>query len=111
MNIEFFIKDATDVVLEVEVKPSAAAQFEESYRSITSLTPKLGEGYQHQANKWGCETRVYFNSKIDISDEFASIDINVEQGARPYRKNCIYRVNDQDFFWALVEAGYRLGTN
>lgn len=110
MNVDFF-KSATDVVLEVEVNPDAAARFESRYRGITGLDPKPGEGYQHQPNKWGLELRVYFNSEVDMSDEFTSIDVNVERGGRPYRKRWLYRVNDREFFWSLVEAGYRLGEN
>ncbi len=110
MNTDFF-KDATDVVLEVEVNPDAAARFESRYRAITGSDPKLGVGYQHQPNKWGLEVRVYFNSEVDMSDEFTSIDVYVEQGDRPYRKLWVYRLNDREFFWSLVEAGYRLGEN
>ena len=110
MNIDFF-KNATDVVLEVEVNPNAAARFESRYSDITGLTPRLGEGYQHQPNKWGLEVRVYFNSETDMSDEFTDIDVYVEHGDRPYRNRWLYRLNDRDFFWSLVEAGFRLGEN
>ena len=110
MNTDFF-KDATDVVLEVEVNPDAAGRFASRYQRKTGSNPKLGEGYQHQPNKWGLEVRVYFNSEVDMSDEFTSIDVYVEQGDRPYRTHRVYRSNDRDFFWSLVEAGYRLGEN
>lgn len=110
MNIEFF-KSATDVVLEAEVNPGAAARFEARYRSITGSSPTVGDGYQHQPNKWGLEVRVYFNSEEDMSDDFSDIDVYVEQGDRPYRKRWKYRLNDREFFWSLVEAGYRLGEN
>lgn len=111
MNIDFFKKDATDVVLEVEVKPAAAARFESRYQNITGKPPVIGEGYQHQPNKWGLEVRVYFNSKVDMSHEFTTINVHVEEGERPYRDRWDYRLNDSDFFWSLVEAGYRLGEN
>lgn len=110
MDITFF-NVATDVVLEVEVPSSAAGRFEAEYQSKTGESPELGVGYQHQENKWGREVRVYFNSKVDLSDEFTLIDVHVEQGSRPYRQRWVYRVNDRQFFWALVEGGYRLGEN
>lgn len=110
MNIGFFT-GATDVVLEVEVNPNAADRFETRYQAITGTLPELGNGYQHQENKWGLEVRVYFNSEVDMSDEFTTIDVHVEQANRPYRKRWVYRVNDREFFWALVDAGYRLGEN
>jgi hypothetical protein len=110
MDIDFF-EGATDVVLEVEVNPNAAARFESRYSAAAGSNPRLGVGYQHQPNKWGLEVRVYFNSPIDMSDEFTSVDVYVEQGKRPYRKRWTYRLNDREFFWALVDAGYRLGEN
>jgi hypothetical protein len=110
MNTAFF-NVATDVVLEVEVNPNGAGRFEERYQAITGESPELGIGYQHQENKWGLEVRVYFNSDVDLSDEFTTIDVHVEQGARPYRQRWVYRVNDREFFWALIDDGYRLGEN
>lgn len=110
MDIDFF-KAATDVFLEVEVNPKAADKFEQKYQDLTGETPILGNGYQHQPNKWGLETRVYFNTQSDISDEFSAIGVYVEQSEkdRGYRDFWKYRTNDPNFFWALVRAGYRLG--
>lgn len=110
MKIDFFAK-ATDVVLEVEVKSEKAGQFEARYKKITGSNPKIGTGYQHQPNKWGEEVRVYFNTAVNMLDDFKSLGVYVEKGARPYRKRWRYRTNDKDFFWSLVEAGYRLGEN
>lgn len=110
MDIEFF-EHAEDVYLEVEANPKSADQFEHRYAALVGVNPAIGRGYQHQPNKWGTEVRVYFNSDIDLSDEFAAIDVYVEHGSRPYRNQWAYRTNDREFFWALVEAGYRLGQN
>lgn len=110
MNIDFF-EDATDVVLEVEVNPNAVCEFESWYQAETGLKPKLGVGYQRQPNKWGLEVRVYFNTEVDMSNEFASIGVHVEQGKRPYRKRWVYRLNNRTFFEKLIAAGYRLGQN
>ena len=110
MNIEFLDR-LNDVFLEVEVNPKGAARFEEQYRDITGEIPTLGNGYQHQPNKWGREVRVYFNSTADLEDDFTSIDVHVEQGNRPYRDEWQYRTNSFEFFWELVRLGYRLGQN
>lgn len=110
MDIEFF-GVATDIVLEVEINPGGASRFESRYGDITGVQPVIGKGYQHQPNKWGMECRVYFNSQQDLADEFTSLDIYVEEGARPYREKWKYRTNDREFFWELVEKGYRLGVN
>lgn len=112
MKLDFFAKNARDVVLEVEVNPSKAASFEEDYRSIAGSAPVLGVGYQHQPNKWGIEPRIYFNSDVDLLDNFAALGISVEVAERrPYRERWKYRVNNSDFFWGLVKSGYRLGEN
>lgn len=111
MDIDFFRDSATDVVLEIEVHPNGVNSFEEWYQNTTGHIPELGVGYQHQSNKWGRECRIYFNSNTDLFDEFANIAVAVETGRRPYRSNRIYRVNNCDFFNALISGGYRLGEN
>lgn len=112
MDVEFFKNNATDVLLEVEINPKYAANFEKEYAERTKQTPESGSSYQHQSNKWGGEYRIYFNSEHDILDGFATLDIDVEQApSRPYRGHLKYRVNNQAFFWALVAVGYRLGEN
>ena len=113
MNIDFFIKNATDFFLEVELNPEHAKEFEEKYHSIANEKPILGNGYQHQPNKWGTECRVYFNSKNrnNLNHEFSLLNINIDQGRRAYKDKYMFRVNNNDFFWALVGKGYRLGEN
>ncbi len=110
MNIDFF-RNAADIVLEIEINPNGSSRFEDRYERITGERPVTGNSYQHQPNKWGMECRVYFNSQQDLSDEFTSLDIYVEESERPYRNNWKYRTNDRDFFWELIEKGYRLGEN
>jgi len=110
MDISFF-RDAKDVFLEAEVNPNSANRLEGKYQDVAGSAPVLGEGYQHQRNKWGTEVRVYFNCDSDLSLEFSNIDVYVERGSRPYRSRWRYRTNDREFFWALVKAGYRLGDN
>lgn len=110
MSVSFF-NQASDIFLEVEVNPDSADTFESKYLDITDQRPVLGSSYQHQRNKWGCEVRVYFNSEPELLDDLASADVHVEQGERPYRSRWSYRINDRDFFWSLIHAGYRLGEN
>lgn len=110
MDVDFF-RAANDVFLEVEVPSKRSRSFEQRYEAITGVAPTIGNGYQIQENKWGLEVRVYFNCEEDLEDEFTSVDVHVERGGRPYKANRIYRVNDREFFWALVNNGYRLGEN
>ncbi|MCW0435567.1 MULTISPECIES: hypothetical protein [Xanthomonas] len=108
MDISFFRENVTGAYLEAEVNPSAVDKFEAAYQQITGMIPVVGEGYQHQPNKWGAECRVYFNCDSDLSDEFSVLEIEVEEGARPYKQEWRFRVNNNEFFWALIRAGYRL---
>lgn len=111
MDIKFFTESANDVLLEVELKPAQATQFEQEYFKKTNVYPTTGSHYQHQHNKWGAEYRIYFNCTGDLNDELSAIGINVEQGARFYNQELKFRVNNREFFWALIGAGYRLGNN
>ncbi|MGP9807295.1 hypothetical protein ACT3TQ_01180 [Halomonas sp. AOP12-C2-37] len=108
MDVDFF-SEASDVLLEVEVNKSHAAQFEDQYLATTGEHPSLGSGYQHQNNKWGGEYRIYFNADFNIIGALSDIGVHVEQGGRPYRSSRRCRVNNKEFFWALVALGYRLG--
>lgn len=110
MDVNFF-STAYDIFLEVEINVNSATRFETEYREFTGETPSVGVGYQHQNNKWGGEYRVYFNSSIDLIDKLAEEDIYVESRDRPYRSSRNYRINNREFFWALINAGYRLGEN
>lgn len=110
MNVGFF-SQATDVFLEVEVPQEKAHSFDTEYLKITGTMPVLGPGYKYQSNKWGREVRVYFNAEAELLDDLASIDVYVEQRERPYQTYRTYRINDRDFFWSLIRAGYRLGEN
>ncbi|WDK30858.1 hypothetical protein [Xanthomonas campestris] len=111
MNFDYFIKNVSDIFIEVEVHPEKASKFEADYYSLTGEYPVVGTGYQHQENKWGMECRIYFNSGIDLSDLVSSSGVNVEQGSRPYRDERKFRINNNEFFWSLIRVGYRLGAN
>ena len=108
-NLSFFKDNAVQVFLEVEVNPDKAKEFEDQYHKYTGSYPSLGNGYQNQPNKWGAEYRIYFNADPNIIGCFESHGISVEQGKRPYKRNLSLRVNDQNFFWRLINEGYRLG--
>lgn len=110
MGVNFF-STARDVFLEVEINENTAARFEIKYRKLTGVSPSIGFGYQHQNNKWGGEYRIYFNSSLDLIDKLGEEGIYVESGGRPYRSSRNYRINNKEFFWALISAGYRLGEN
>lgn len=111
MDIKFFTKNARHVLLEVEVNPNQMDKFKADYFDATEIHPVAGPHYQQQPNKWGTEYRIYFNCDIDLTNEFSKLNIHVEQAERLYREEWKYRVNNKDFFWALIRAGHRLGKN
>lgn len=113
-SLTFFKENALQVFLEVEVAPKKAKEFQDEYHKSTGSSPSLGNGYQIQDNKWGIEYRIYFNANPGVADSviidyFKSHGISVEQGKRPYKRNLRFRVNDQNFFWKLINEGSRLG--
>ncbi len=110
MNVGFFVS-AADVILEVEITSTKADAFIARYQRETGNVISPGSHFQIQENKWGGEYRIYFNAEPDLNDEFATLGIDVEQGARPYHQTRIFRVNNMEFFWALIAAGYRIGPN
>lgn len=111
MNVSFFRANVTCSYLEAEVHPNGVDQFDTDYRQVTGEMPVIGQGYQRQPNKWGTECRIYFNCNGDLNDDFAVLGIDVEQGERPYKQEWRFRVNNNEFFWALIRAGYKLGKN
>ncbi|MBC2769496.1 hypothetical protein [Pusillimonas minor] len=111
MDTKFFTQNARDVLLEVEVNPEQADKFEGDYFNATNIRPVAGPHYQQQPNKWGAEYRIYFNCDIDLTDEFENLKIHVEKAERLYREEWECRVNNKEFFWALIDVGYRLGKN
>ena len=111
MNVNFFQEHVSNAYLEAEVHPNGMDKFNADYFQITGEIPVIGQGYQRLDNKWGTECRIYFNCTSDLNDNFSMLDIDVEEGARPYKKEWKFRVNNKKFFWSLIRAGYRLGKN
>jgi hypothetical protein len=111
MNIEIFNEYVKDFFLEVEVTEQKSKEFETMYHERTGLFPTQGSGYQIQSNKWSTEFRVYFNTISGNLDGLSNCDVHIEKGGRPYKSNYIFRINNPDLFWLLVDNGYRLKEN
>jgi hypothetical protein len=103
-----------DVLLEAEVASTKHSEFEERYSRATGQTVSPGRPshYQDQPNKWGAELRVYFND-ADLAAKLSARGMNVENRVTGYLSGAYaYRVNDNDYWWQLVERdGLRLGRN
>jgi hypothetical protein len=102
------------LLLEAEVAPKAQTKFEKRYKAATkhTVSPGKPQHYQHQANKWGTELRVYFNDP-GMAVSLAAMGRHVEHRRNGYMAGQYrYRVNDSDLWWELVEShGLRLGTS
>jgi len=110
MDIANFRANASDVLLEVECAPSRQHAFEREYAARAGAPP-AGPHYQIQSDKWGLECRIYFNAPPGLRGALAADGLHVEQRNGGYGSDRMYRVNSQDAFWELVDAGYRLGPN
>jgi hypothetical protein len=102
------------VLLEAEVAESAQRRFERRYDAATGIavTPGNPVHYQGQPNKWGAELRVYFNDP-GMAVSLTAKGLHVEFRRAGYMSGeYSYRVNDNTFWWKLVEGqGLRLGVN
>jgi len=100
------------LLLEAEVAPQAQAKFEKRYMAATHIkvTPGSPVNYQAQPNKWGAELRVYFND-AGMAVSLDATGYVVEYSRKGYKSgDYSYRVNDNKFWWKLVESyGLRLG--
>lgn len=98
--------------LEAEVAPRSQDKFQNRYAEATgqAVSPGTPAEYQSQPDKWGAECRIYFND-LSVLVALVQAGIHVEVG-RPYRDQYLYRVNNNDLWWELVELyGFRLGVN
>lgn len=101
------------LLLEAEVAPKAQARFQNRYLAATGLSVSPGSPvhYQHQANKWGAELRVYFNDQV-LANVLAASGLKVETRQRGYQGGYQYRVSNNKFWWKLVEDQHMtLGLN
>ncbi len=91
--------------------PQSQANFEERYRLYTGIPPILHqEGYypievEDPYDKWGPELRIYFPDSLRQLDLPARVEIC--EGNAPG----ISRINNNNFWWQLTRAGFRLGRN
>lgn len=99
--------------LEAEVAASRMRSFQQRYQRLTGVMPTVGHRHgllSVTGNKWGAETRVYFNAADPVVVALRSLGFHIEEG-RTYNPKFQYRINTKEIWWALVEAGYRLGNN
>ena len=63
-----------------------------------------------EGDKWGAETRVYFNAADSVVAALRSLGFHVEEDM-PYNPQFQYRINTNEIWWELVKCGFRLGNN
>lgn len=100
------------LLLEAEVAPQSQDEFSSRYASATGQDAFATEHCQIQPDKWGIECRIYFDAPDWVVDSLEKLGYHVEDRlGGGYRSDYGYRINNQEFFWHLVEYGYRLGPN
>ena len=116
-----------ELFLEVCITDKDRARFEKQYFEKSFTSPVGKEGYldrmlRDQDSAWGIEYRVYFKtSKSWVLDSLKKLGYYVEKNVKniispELDKVCPnhgykLRVANKDFFWQLVDYGYRLGKN
>ncbi len=113
--------------LEVCVPDRHRKRFELEYALRTKgNSPKCQDGYntrdtKKKYNAWGIEFRVYFKTTTDwlvdslkklgfhteISDKLIAVEFINDHPDHGYK----HRITNVEFFWWLVDYGYRLGEN
>jgi len=97
--------------LEAECVASRVRQFCKRYRDLTGSNPPSEDFYEFpDTSKWGNELRIYFNCSIATAGELQKLGFNVEDG-QPFNPDYRCRINNNTLWWALIKAGFRLGTN
>jgi len=100
---------SADFVAEVPIK--AIRGFSNSYKSATGELPQ-GQGYYelHEgADKWGAELRIGFPSHMQLQPWFI-LPVGVQPA--PKAQNGISRINNNSFWWHLVEYfGFQIGAS
>ena len=105
-----FLTKFTCVLLEAEIAPIAADDFQNEYYANTGESAVGNPHYQIQDNKWGRELRVYFDAPDWVVESMRVLGYLVEErGGAGYRANYAYRCNSPNLWWNLVSGGYRLG--
>ena len=100
----------TNVKLEVEVKPTRRPAFLAEYQQRAGV-PADPDYVQSQHDKWGAEYRAYFDASLAEVTSLRQEGFNVEDRTTGYGSDRAWRINKAEFFWALVQQGYRLGEN
>ena len=99
----------TNVRLECEVKTDRLGNFSKDYKEKAGIDPDLAAVHTVD-DKWGTELRVYFDGD-DAADELGSQGYHVENRATGFGSERQYRINNNDLFWEMVNAGFKLGNN
>lgn len=97
--------------LQAEIPLKSQANFEEKYRLITGeqlrqSTPGYYLLEDPNVDKWGPELRTYFQADPNELDRlYFGEHVEIRQGTSAG----LYRINNNAFFYKLLELGFRIG--
>ena len=95
--------------LHAEVPPKFRDTFEEKYQNMAGYWPVLHEDkyfpidVMTDYDKWGPELRIYFPDRDDVEFPLA---VELRSGVA----SGTLRINNNHYWWQLVQVGFRLGT-
>lgn len=113
-----FIGMLENVVLEMYGKDDNS-EINKHYARITGDSVADCEGFIDRKGKcWQSQYRVYFEANSIAVDSLKTLGVTVLEDAVPqnisekrYGEKRTYFINNQYWFWKIVEYGYRLGEN
>lgn len=115
----------TKIILEARVVEASHDGFVQKYGVRTGESCREGVLIRSDSSAWkySVDTKVYFDAPDWILDNFKMLGIHVTKGvvcslkkvcSGEQHKNidqCRYTISSNEFFWWLVDYGYRLGEN
>lgn len=94
--------------LDAELPIKEKTKYESKYHKLTGLIPKPDNKNYYilhdEVDKWGIELRIYFISSGIIPQALNKMAVQ----PRPATKYT-HRINNNEFIWKLIQAGFLLG--
>ena len=114
VNYFVSIRNSGKIWIEAEMSNGSKRKFDTRYKTLTGASvPIISSSYPYyvwapDANKWGVELRVYFQSDDTMPNCLQNI---VTDNGRSGYEGYNARVNSNEVIWELFANGFILGGN